>query len=169
MTRGGVRVEPGGVAGWYSQWVPEQPPANEPPVDDRTRHLNRCSPDLRPVLDRLDNIIRNNFPDVKDKWHPEEYVGYWIGTHVWITIHTNWTLLWLRWRLQKAFQLPPDLAGQLGVSDEDVWIGKPDNPTGMKGVHVRIEAFPDPEALRRFLEALLRFLREAHGSALNVW
>jgi hypothetical protein len=149
--------------------MPEEPTPKHPNENDRGRHLNRCGPKLRPILSELDRVIQSNLADVEVDWEPQEFVGYWIANHLWVTIRTNQTLLWLCWRLQKTFQLSTDLAGQLGVRDEDVWIGKPDNPKGMKGVHVRIKVFPDPDALRRFLEELPRFLTQAHDSALIVW
>ena len=125
------------------------------------------------MLDELDKLI-SGFPGVEADWTGKQWVAYWLCNHrnLWVAIFTDRTThLLLRWRLQKSFQLPPDLAGQLGVREEDVVIGAPDHPKGMKGVCVWIgkNFNTDPEALRRFLEALRRFLKEAHGSALNVW
>jgi len=157
----------------YSQgMMPEQRAPNDPNESDRDRHFNRCAPELRPSLDRLDKLIQSTFPDVEVNWErAQEWVGYWIGghgghRHRWVAIGTNWSFLELRIRVRIEFESSPptgpELATKLGVANVEIRTTGP--PDGMKKFVVRI----NPDSKINF-EALSQFLIMAHKSATDFW
>ena len=52
--------------------MPEQPTPNDPNVDDRNRHLNRCG-ELRKMFKKLDDVIQRNFDvvQIKEDFNPD--------------------------------------------------------------------------------------------------
>jgi hypothetical protein len=145
--------------------MPEEPTPNDPNVDDRKRHFDRCGPELRVILEKLDKLIQSNFPDVEVGWEPKKRVSYWIcdQRHLWVSIWTNRTHLGLVIRVRKEFE-QPDLANILGVPSTDVEINRNQVATGINSFEVQIGSDSNIN-----FEALVQFLQTAHESVLEVW
>lgn len=140
------------------------------PTNDRLRHLNiNCDPETGPMMDKLDKLIRANFPEAAPDWTPQRYVAYKIGGKRWLYVRTREGVLGVRFFVEPHTFNQAALAKRLGLiehdkqSGQDVKLSQPSavlvEPKSGNRDEVALKLRPDYDIES---PVFLAFLKDAH-------
>ena len=88
-------------------------------TDGKTWHLEkRCSPTTKNIFLRLDDLIRDNFPDLEGpRWDQKFYIAYRLGNMNWIAFITRVTTLEMHIHVKSGVFTSEDIAKRLKIQE----------------------------------------------------